>query len=128
MSKLFFIKNERNFNYLNKKGGWNRSFGAYNLASFATKEAALAAVPKGFDCVVEECVVKELAHEKDMEYILSFKTMLLDKNEKFVLTNLKDQSIVRFESESKAVEKAIGLDLNMDFVRVQAVKKVKPKA
>ena len=102
MSTLYYIKNKRDYCYLNTKGGWNRSIGTYGLASFESKEAALAAIPDGFDCLVEPRSKKE-------------KT--------FILADKKDESVFKFASEAEAGDKALSLKLDMDFVHIDDVKK-----
>lgn len=122
MSTLYYIKNKRDYCYLNTKGGWNRSIGTYGLASFESKEAALAAIPDGFDCLVEPRSKKEKT-KSDVDYVLYFKSKLFSKEETFILADKKDESVFKFASEAEAGDKALSLKLDMDFVHIDDVKK-----
>lgn len=123
----FYIKNASTYYYLNKKGGWNTGIGTYGLLSFKTKEEALAAVPANVECVIEKFVKSERKVKEDEEFVLLFRGMLFNKQDKFEFLDKKDESVVRFAKEEDAFEKAMSLDLNMNEVFVDTVKKVKEK-
>ena len=123
METVYYIKNKKSYCFLNKKGGWNRSRGTYNLAEFKTKEEAESAIPADVDCIIEKVAKKDKPVLENVDYVLYFKGKLFNKSESFVLSDVKDKEVFRFSSEDEAVAKADSLDLNMDFVEVDTVKK-----
>lgn len=121
MDTVYYIKNKQTYEYLNKKGGWNRSRRTYNLATFNDKDAATAAVPKDVDCFIEPTVKKENKVPENAKFILYFKGKVFNKKEEFVFAERKDDSLLRFASENDAVAKALSLDLDMDFVELDTI-------
>ena len=54
MELVYYVKNKRTRQVLNRQGTWSRDFGSYRLAEFASEAEATAAFPVGVDCVVVE--------------------------------------------------------------------------
>lgn len=123
MSSVYYIKNTRNYSYLNKKGGWNRSRDTYGLLFFNTKEEAEAAIPDGVDCFIEKAKKKEKKILENVDYVLFFKNKILNKENEFKNLDEEDDSVYRFDSEEAAVTKAEELDLDMERVEVRSVPK-----
>ena len=54
MELVYYVKNKRTRQVLNRQGTWSRDFGSYRLAEFASETEATAAFPAGVECVVVE--------------------------------------------------------------------------
>ena len=52
MTTVYFVRNKRTREVLNKQGTWSRDFGSYRLAEFASEAEATAAFPPGVECVI----------------------------------------------------------------------------
>lgn len=123
MEMLYYIKNKKTYCFLNKKGGWNRGRATYGVVTFNSKEEAEAAIPAGTECYIENSTKKEKPVLENVEYVLYFKGKILSNNQTFSLLDKKDKDVLKFASEDDAVSKADSLDLDMDFVEVDTVKK-----
>jgi len=61
MTTVFYVRNKRTREVLNKHGSWSRDFGSYRLAEFTTEADATAAFPAGVECLVVKKERKESA-------------------------------------------------------------------
>ncbi len=59
MTSIYFVRNKRTREILNKQGTWSRDFGSYRLAEFNAEADAIAAFPPGVECVVVKKEIKE---------------------------------------------------------------------
>lgn len=59
MTTIYFVRNKRTREILNKQGTWSRDFGSYRLAEFSAESDATAAFPPGVECVVVKKEIKE---------------------------------------------------------------------
>jgi len=52
MATVFYVRNKKTREVLNKQGTWSRDMGSYRLAEFASEAEATAAFPVGVECLI----------------------------------------------------------------------------
>jgi hypothetical protein len=52
MATVFYVRNKKTREVLNKQGTWSRDMGSYRLAEFASEAEATAAFPAGVECLI----------------------------------------------------------------------------
>jgi len=120
MKKLYYIKNNDTGKLLNRKGGWSNNFTSYRLASFETKEAAEASAPSGIEYKIIEILEKTEFNNLNFKfYLKDLKTKYyLDKSNEFKAYTVSDSSVIMFDTEDLALDKAEDLNINLEEIRV----------
>jgi hypothetical protein len=120
MKKLYYIKNNDTGKLLNRKGGWSNNFTSYRLASFETKEAAEASAPSGIEYKIIEILEKTEFNNLNFKfYLKDLKTKYyLYKSNEFKAYTVSDSSVIMFDTEDLALDKAEDLNINLEEIRV----------